>query len=239
MELRHRAYTLRGLRYLGHQVACPCCGGAFRTFLPFNQRPQAECPACGVMERHRLMWLYLQHRTDFFDARLRVLHFAPTYTFYRRFCTLPNLDYIPVDLCQRPARLWLDITRLPLQSASVDVIICSHVLEHIPDDRQAMRELYRVLRPGGWAVLQVPLDLERATTFEDPTVTAPEERARLFGQDDHVRIYGRDYPERLASVGFLVTVEPFARNIGPVAQRRYGLQADEDLYICARPPDPA
>ncbi len=127
----------------------------------------------------------------------------------------------------------MDITDIHLPDHSFDVIICNHVMEHIPDDTQAMSELYRVMKPGGWAILQTPISGD--TTFEDPTVQSPEERQRLFGQRDHVRIYGRDYEDRLRSVGFTVNVDGYVRSLDPVIVSSSGLDADEDIYYCARP----
>jgi ubiquinone/menaquinone biosynthesis C-methylase UbiE len=128
----------------------------------------------------------------------------------------------------------MDLTSIPLPAEQFDIIYCSHVFEHIPDDRQAMRELYRVLRKGGWAILQVPV--LRDTTFEDPSVTSPAERLRLFGQEDHVRVYGKDYRDRLAAVGFHVTVDDFAATF-PAAKRRYfGLMEGEAVHFCRKLP---
>lgn len=130
----------------------------------------------------------------------------------------------------------MDLTMTPWRDASFDAILCNHVLEHIPDDRQAMRELFRVLRPGGWAILQVPMDTRRATTFEDPTIVSPKARERAFGQADHVRIYGLDYKARLESVGFVVSVDPFVRELPVAVRTRFALTPEEDVYFCVKPP---
>jgi SAM-dependent methyltransferase len=190
-------HSLRVLPYLGHRVTCPCSQHHLRCFLPFGSptRPNALCPFYGVLERHRILWLYLHNRTNLFHDRLKVLHFAPEEVFERALRASPNLDYITADL-NGTAMVRVDITAIPFEDNTFDVILCSHVLEHIPDDHKAMSELYRVLKPGGGAILLVPMDIDRATTFEDSSVVDPNERKRLFGQEDHVRIYGRDYRNR-------------------------------------------
>ena len=225
------------VRYAGLAVRCPCCGGRFRSFLPGgrNNRPNAECPGCGCLERHRLLWLYLINRTSLSSSPLRVLHLAPERVIRRRLLALPNLIYVSADLDSPLAKVTLDILALPFPDASFDGILCNHVLEHIPDDARAMGELHRVLRPGGWGIFQVPLDLSR-DTFEDPSIADPEERTRLFGQEDHVRMYGRNYQTRLELAGFTVTVDPYARDLGADVARRNGLMTEERIYLCRRHP---
>ncbi|MGQ9586560.1 MAG: class I SAM-dependent methyltransferase [Anaerolineae bacterium] len=238
---------MRQARFFGFAVRCPCCGGRFRTFLSTGvmARPNARCPRCNSVERHRLLWLYLQERTDFFSAKRRVLHVAPEPFLQDRFQALPNLKYVSLDLEAPWAMLRADVTEMPCRDEAFDVILCYHVLEHVPQDRKAMGELFRVLRPGGWAILQVPLDPARETTFEDPAVCTPEARKRVFGQSDHVRIYGRDYKERLEGAGFQVRVDDYVRTLEPAVVRRYGLAVDQDIYFCvkglggaAEPPNP-
>lgn len=228
----------RGFMYRGDRVFCPCCNGSFRRFLPFGIkviRQNVLCPYCGSVERQRLLWLYLHNRTNLFSDKLRVLHIAPEEIIQRKLRSCPNLEYTSADLDSRDAMVKMDITDIPYAENTVDVILCSHVLEHIPDDKKAMSELYRILRPGGWAILLVPLDLQRIETFEDPNVVDPKERLRLFNQADHVRIYGRDYTDRLESVGFTVHQEAYARTLDPVLIERYGLLADEDIFYCTKP----
>lgn len=228
-------FYVLSLRYSGKERSCPCCGGDFRTFLPspLSQRPDTLCPRCLSLERHRLLWLYLREKTDFFSAPLRVLHFAPELCF-TGFTKLPNLDYISADLDSPLAMVAVDITAIGYEANHFDVILCNHVLEHIPDDRQAMRELYRVLKPGGWAILQSPLNTERDITYEDPTITTPQQRQQHYGHHDHKRFYGRDYGDRLAEAGFSVHVDPFVRELDPSLIARYGLTATEDIYFCRK-----
>lgn len=221
--------------YAGWKFTCPCCEARLRSFRRFRTRRNALCPKCGSLERHRLIALYLRYRTDFFSgARKTVLHIGPELCLVRMLGRLPQISYLSADLNDPAAMARIDITEIPLSDDSFDVILCSHVLEHVPDDRAAMCELLRVLRPGGLALLQSPIDLERAHTFEDPSVVTPEERARVFGQDDHVRIYGRDYEDRLCSAGFDVRIEPLPRELGDLA-RIYGLDPTEAVYCCRKP----
>jgi ubiquinone/menaquinone biosynthesis C-methylase UbiE len=127
-----------------------------------------------------------------------------------------------------------DLTALPLRDGACDVVICCHVLEHVPDDLRGMREIFRVLKPGGWAILQVPIALGQSETFEDWSITSSSQRERMFGQSDHVRLYGRDYRNRLEAAGFRVQLERYASQLGSDAIARYGILADEDIYICHR-----
>jgi SAM-dependent methyltransferase len=235
-KLRRAQEKIQPLLYAGWSVECPCCGARYREFLPHGRpvRTNALCGRCGAVERHRLWMLYLKNRTRFFTDRLRLLHFAPEQCFRQMFAAMPNLEYFTTDYCE-PADTNMDITRLALRDGAFDVILCMHVLEHIPDDRRAMSELFRVLKPGGWAILQVPLDASREQTYEDWNITAPEDRRRHFGQEDHVRWYGRDYKARLESAGFQVTADGYVRSFSPAQIRHYGLMADEDIYICRKP----
>lgn len=191
----------------GDQFIDPIDGKGFKTFLPYgygNQRNNVLSPSTLSLERHRLLWLYLKNETDFFTAQKSVLHFAPEQCFLQRFRDLKNLDYTTTDLESPIADVKADICALPFKDNSYDVILCNHVLEHIPDDKTAMKELYRVMKPGGYGIFQIPQDLERETTFEDDSITDKKERARVFGQYDHVRVYGRDYFNMLRRVGFTV-----------------------------------
>src|SRR4051794_27384302 len=172
-----------------------------------GSRPDAICPRCGAQERPRALWLYVERRPDLLPRPQRLLHFAPELIFRRRFEQAPGLEYLTADLDSPDAMVHFDITSIPYPDDSFDAIVCSHVLEHVEDDRAAMRELLRVLRPDGFAILLVPLDLSRDETYEDAAVTAPEARAREFWQHDHVRLYGRDFRRRLEEEGFHVQVD--------------------------------
>jgi predicted SAM-dependent methyltransferase len=206
------------------------------TVLPVGpNRPSARCPNCGARDRQRYLWLYLERKTNLLVDDLRVLHFAPERIFEKWLASQPNLDYVSADLERPRAMVKADITDLPFPDDSFDVILCSHVLEHVVEDRAAMRELYRVLRPGGWALVLVPIDFGRSETFEDAAVVAPAERERLFGQADHVRVYGRDFRARLEEAGFTVRVDDYRRELGEASARRYGLRPRKpDLHLCSK-----
>lgn len=228
-------FRTRSLFYRGDAVHCPCCAGRWSRFLPAGSPPRAAaCPRCNSLERQRLLYLYLQQRTSLFTQRLRVLHFAPEDCLQPVLARLPNLDYVSADVAPGSAMMTMDITRIAFSDESFDAILCSHVLEHVPDDRRAMRELRRVLRPRGWAILQVPLDPARESTFEDFSVTDPAGRERLFGQHDHVRVYGRDYPERLRAAGFTVDEVDFAAALPAGVVRRCGLDPREPIFHCRK-----
>ncbi len=205
-------------------------------FLPFGAGVLRGrlCPRCYSLPRHRLAWLYFGRRTNLFTDPLDVLHVAPEYTLANRLRALANLNYLSIDLNSPRAMRAMDLTALELDDASFDVILCSHVLEHIPDDRRAMRELHRVLRPGGWAILQVPIDPERAVTYEDASITDPESRLEHFGQEDHVRVYGSDYTDRLREAGFTVDEVDFAATLDPAECRRMDVRATETIFRCTK-----
>jgi SAM-dependent methyltransferase len=191
----------------------------------------AVCPWCGSHVRHRALWLYVERRTDLLAEPTRLLHLAPEHVIAERLRALPHVDYLSADLDQPAMENW-DLTDVPHPDGSFDAIICSHVLEHVPDDRAAMRELRRILRPGGWAIVQVPIDYERAETLEDPAIQTPEERERAYWQDDHMRLYANDFPDRLRSEGLDVTVDSYLRTLAREEIDRFGLISLEDIYVC-------
>jgi predicted SAM-dependent methyltransferase len=251
LQRRYRPFVARlyrpplarplALLYRGDRVECPCCGSTFRKFMPSIRpvgpnRANARCPSCGARDRNRHLWLYLVNKTNLLADRLRVLHFAPERVLENKLKQQPNLDYVSTDLDRPRAMVKADIIDLPFADESFDVILCSHVLEHVVEDRKGMRELYRVLRRGGWAIVLVPMDSRRAETFEDPTIVAPRDRERVFGQTDHVRIYARDFKARLEEAGFTVRVEDYRRELGETEARRYGLRPrDPDIHLCSKP----
>lgn len=207
IRLSYWVRPLIALSLKGKKFTDPIDGRSFRSFLPYgyeNPRENVLSPSTLSLERHRLLWLYLKNETDFFTKTLQVLHFAPEQAFYKRFRRMQNIAYTTTDLNSPLADVKADICDLPFADHSYDVILCNHVLEHIPNDTKAMQELYRVMKPGGWGIFQIPQDLKREKTFEDDTITDKKERAKIFGQYDHVRIYGRDYFDKLRSVGFTV-----------------------------------
>ena len=232
------SYFLRPLMvwwYKGDTYTDPIDGKSYRKFLPYGygqQRPNVLAPGSLSLERHRLLWLYLQAETDFFTKHQKVLHIAPEQAFYYRFRKQKNIDYITLDLRSPLADIRADITNLPFEDESFDVIFCNHVLEHVLDDKKAMRELFRVMKKGGFGIFQVPLDTNRTHTYEDATITHPKERALHFGQYDHVRIYGMDYFSRLQAVGFRVETVDYATKIAPELFEKYRLVKGELLPVC-------
>lgn len=218
----------------GNIFTDPIDGKSFKTFLPYgygNQRNNVLSPSTLSLERHRLLWLYLENETDFFTSNKRMLHFAPEQCFLKRFKNLKNLKYTTTDLESPIADVKADICNLPFEANSYDIIFCNHVLEHIPDDTKAMQELYRVLKPNGMAILQIPQDLNRETTFEDNSIIDKKERAEIFGQYDHVRIYGLDYFNKLRSIGFKVEEVDYTAALSEEAIEKYCLAKGEIIPV--------
>lgn len=226
---------LLGIFYRGNAVICPVCEHGYRKFLPYgrkNPRPNALCPHCMSLERHRLIWKYLTDRTDFFRRKQHVLHIAPEACFIERFQITHGDSYITADIESPLAKVKMDIHKIPFASDSFDVVLCNHVLEHVKNDIVAMKEICRVLKHDGYAILQVPFfNPVPDQTIEDPSVEDPLERERLYGQDDHVRRYGKDYPERIFSAGLTPEAENFIDSFSDDQRRRYGLAKGETLFI--------
>lgn len=221
-----------------YRYHCPICGNWAHEFLPATPepRPNCVCPNCGSRERHRLTWLFLERKTTLFDGQPRqMLHIAAERATARQLQALPGLNYLTADLANPTAMVKMDIMDIHYPDASFDVILCSHVLEHVDDDRQALREFYRVLRPGGWAVLLVPISVDM--TFEDPSITDPALRKRLFGHPQHVRQYGLDFADRVREAGFAVqVVRP--SDVAPARElARYAILPGEwPLFYCTKLP---
>ncbi|WP_293870997.1 class I SAM-dependent methyltransferase [Flavobacterium sp.] len=242
----------------GNTFTDPIDGKSFRMFLPYGygtQRNNVLSPSTLSLERHRLLWLYLLNETDFFQSELdsdspftknkriklrdtetssilKVLHFAPEQEFYKRFKKQTNIDYTTTDLLSPLADVKADICNLPFEDNTYDIIFCNHVLEHIQDDTKAMKEMYRVLKPGGMGIFQIPQDLTRATTFSDDTIVDQKERTKIFGQYDHVRVYGRDYFDKLRSINFKVIEEDYTHKITPEVVVKYCLAKGEIIPVC-------
>ncbi len=218
----------------GNAFTDPIDGKSFKSFLPYgygNQRNNVLSPSTLSLERHRLLWLYLKNETDFFTAPKKVLHFAPEQAFYKRFRKMKNLDYVTTDLNSPLADVKADICNLPFKDNEFDIIFCNHVLEHIPDDTKAMQELYRIMKPGGYGIFQIPQDLSRAKTFEDDSITDRKERAKIFGQYDHVRIYGLDYFDKLRSIGFSVAEVDYTAQLSDMEVTRFCLAKGEIIPL--------
>lgn len=227
------------LLYKGNKVECPVCERKFRKFLSYGSnvahRENVLCPYDLTLERHRLMWLYLKQESNFFSAeKLNVLHIAPEQCFHKKFKQQKNLNYLTGDLVSPIADIHFDLHNIPLEDNQYDVVFCNHVLEHVDDALQCMKEMYRVMKPGGWGIMQVPQDTNREETYEDWSITSPEEREKHFWQKDHVRLFGRDYPQWLERAGFTVNDGFAAHPISDELKERYRLPKDEVLYIVSK-----
>jgi len=206
------------LRYRGKKYHCGICNSNFRKMRPFDLRsrsrpggvyppvliPNSVCPRCYSNLRHRLFWEIFSSRfnSEVNEKPIRILHFAPESHLSQKISSLNKVEYLTADITRPDVDLNLDLTRLELPDCDFDVIIAIHVLEHIEDDRAALTEIYRILNPGGWTVLMVPIFGEY--THEDNNITTEEDRIKFFGQGNHVRAYGIDFRDRLTEIGFNV-----------------------------------
>lgn len=227
------AFWLKGDRYTD-----PIDGKSFKRFLPYGygtQRPNVLSPSTLSLERHRLLWLYLKNETGFFTKPLKVLHMAPEQCFLSLFKKMKHLDYTTADLYSPIVDVKADILNLPFEENQFDIILCNHVLEHIEDDARAMKELFRVMKSGGMGIFQIPQDITRETSYEDDTIQTPEDRAKHFGQYDHVRIYGRDYFDRLRAAGFKVEEVDYSKTLPGELVEKYCLAKGEILPVCFKP----
>lgn len=225
------------LYFKGNQFTDPIDGSSYRKFLSYgyqNLRENALCPGTLSLERHRLLWLYLTRKTNFLNQSLKVLHIAPEQVFYTKFKAIKDWEYTTTDLHSPLADIKADICALPFNNDQYDLIFCNHVLEHIPDDKKAMEELYRVLKKGGTLIAQVPLNEELDETFEDDTITDEKERTRIFGQYDHVRVYGKDYYTRLNTVGFESKGITFINTMSIEEIDRFGLPQKERIPVAVK-----
>jgi SAM-dependent methyltransferase len=234
-----RLYGLR-MKYAGDKVYCACCGSKFREFAPFGgtRRKNAWCPACESLERHRLLWMYFENKTNIYKQPLRLLHVAPETIFYNKFIKLPNIDYYPADKFNKmyPAGThYIDLLKIELPDESFDAIICNHVFQYIEEDRKAMKELFRVLKKGGWAIMQVPINHQLEKTYEDPSITDPVEREKAFGLKDHVRFYAMDYVDRLREAGFHVIADDYTAEFSDADNFKYGFWKGDPIFYCTKP----
>lgn len=237
IRLSYLARPILKIALKGNKYQDPIDGSGFRKFLPYGYEDQREnvlSPSTLSLERHRLLWLYLKNETGFFKDHLKVLHFAPEQAFYKRFRNLSNIDYTTTDLNSPLADVKADICNLPFKDNTYDFILCNHVLEHIPDDNKAMQEIYRVLKFGGTAILQIPQDLKRKTTFQDNSITSKKERAKIFGQYDHVRVYGSDFFDKLRGIGFKVEEVNYASKLSSAEIEKYRISKEEIIPVCTK-----
>ena len=237
IKMSYLARPILSVFLKGDTYIDPIDGKGFKRFLPYGygqQRPNVLSPSTLSLERHRLLWLYLQKETTFFEKELKVLHMAPEQCFLSIFKKMKNLDYTTADLYSPIVDVKADILDLPFEDELFDFVLCNHVLEHIEDDAKAMSELFRVLKPGGIGIFQIPQDLSLEQTYEDPNITSPEEKAAHFGQYDHVRIYGKDYFDRLRKAGFKVNEIDYSAQLSPDLVEKYCLAKGEILPVCTK-----
>ena len=233
----HRLIKIYSLFLSGNKVHCPVCNHSFSKFLPYGRlepRENALCPSCLSLERHRLMHLFLKNETNFYTEKPRVLHVAPEYCFIDRFEKYLGDQYITADIESPLAKVRMDLHHIPFEDNSFDVVFCNHVLEHVTDDVRCMQEIRRVLKPTGFALCQSPQRYDLATTYEDASITDPKEREIHFLQDDHLRIYGRDFGQQLEKSGFKVVPLNMIEKLGLAESQRMALPLEEIIYKCQK-----
>lgn len=247
-SLRNAYAYFKSIKYIGKKYQCPFCGGNFSTFKPTGLlhpvlsekkiigggfRENAICPRCYSSDRERLVYLYLMNEKNYvFREHVKLLHVAPEKELSRILKKALNIEYLSADLNASDVDVKMDITNIQYSDCTFDIVICNHVLEHIVCDYKAISEIYRTLRRGGFAVLQVPISLESEKTFEDALIIDPIDREKQYGQSDHVRIYGRDYVNKLENIGFDVDVVDYSNMIAIKYPNNYGLIADEKVFVC-------
>ena len=228
---------LLGILLSGDKFTDPIDGKSFRKFLSYGYtklRKNALSPSTLSLERHRLLWLYLKNETVLFEKKIKLLHFAPEQAFYKRFKKLRNIQYDTIDINSPLAKIKADICDLPIKENTYDFILCNHVLEHVLDDNKAMSELYRVLKKGGTGIFQVPIDMKREKTFQDDSITDKLERNKIFGQYDHVRIYGKDYFNKLEDTGFKVQQVDYSKKFSDKEILKFSIIKGEIIPVCTK-----
>ena len=218
----------------GFKMRCPICNGHFRRFLPMNERENAVCPKCRSLERTRLIFLCLKQKNIFLRKNLRLLHVAPHKMLQRILGKMRNLEYISINIVPGLANYAMDLTNLTFENNFFDIIICSHVLEHISDDKLAIKELYRVLKEDGWGLIIVPIDSNLENTIEGLEIKDLKIRKELFGLEDHVRQYGLDFIDRLRNAGFYVKLDNYINDLDESTLKKFGLNTDEKIYFVSK-----
>ena len=227
------------IKYSGNKVICPCCKSTFREFAIFGntRRRNSRCPKCESLERHRLLWMYFDHKTSLFKKPLKLLHVAPETVFFKYFKKQKNIDYHPVDIYPHlypKGTVYFDLLNPDLPDNSFDVIICNHVFQYIEDDKTAIKNIYKLMKPGGWAILQVPIDTTKKVTYEDSSITDPLEREKAFGLKEHVRYYSYDYADKLRDAGFIVKVDDYTAEFTDEENFKYGFWQGDAIYYCSK-----
>lgn len=225
------------LIFYGNKYKDPIDNANLSRFLPYGYekiRKNALSPSTLSLERHRLLWLYLKNETSIFTASLKLLHIAPEQAYYKRLKQQSNIEYTSLDLNSPIADVNADIKNMPFPDQEFDVVICNHVLEHIKNDELALQNVYRVLKHGGYAILQIPLDTNLETTFEDDSIIDPKERKKHFGQYDHVRVYGMDFFDKLNKIGFDSTPIFYADKFNNVDKKMYGIENDDIIPLAIK-----
>lgn len=227
------------LRYAGNKVYCPCCTSTYSEFAPFgdSRRKNAWCPNCESLERHRLLWMYFEKKTNLYSSPLKVLHIAPETIFFNHFNKQANIAYYPVDIFPNlypKGTKYFDLLNHNEAENSYDVIICNHVFQYIEEDRKAMKSIFDLMKPGGWGIMQVPINTSRTTTYEDPSITDPLEREKAFGLKEHVRYYSYDYADRLRESGLKVTVDDYTAKFTDEEIYKYGFWKGDAIYYCTK-----
>ena len=239
---------LKSLYFFGFKYRCIFCNGHFRKLLPMGINKNvtndivgggyrfALCPRCHSTDRERLTYWYLTNKTNILSPqkKTKLLHIAPENNLKKVFSNINKIEYIDGDLNPLKAENQMDITDINFEDNYFDFIICNHVLEHVKDDKKAMRELFRVLKPDGEAILQVPIFRTTIKTFEDFSIVLSEEREKYFGQKDHLRIYGKDYKEKLEGEGFKVKLYDIKDELNTKNIRKHGFNENEILYVCRK-----
>ena len=236
-HVSHIFLRILSLFMRGNKFEDPINGKKYNKLLPYGRlkpRENALAPDSMSLERHRLMWLFLQQKTNFFTEKLKFLHVAPEFCFINLFKKMENLQYITGDLVSPWADVKMDVHDIPFNDNEFDVVICNHVLEHVKDDKKVMKEFYRVMKKGGWGIFQVPIDKNNKQTIEDPNITDPKDRERLYWQSDHLRLYGLDYSKRLQKAGFKVTEDNFINELEQELVNKYALPKNEIIYFCEK-----
>lgn len=231
--------------FFGFKFYCPFCKKSLRKLLPRGNDTavtkniigmglrECYCPFCYSTDRERLLFIYLKRKTNLFNdkEKYKLLHFAPEKNLANIIRSKSNIDYLTADLYMENVMMKVDVSSIPFNDNYFDIIICNHVLEHVQDDLEAMKELYRVLKPNGWGILQVPISYSLDKTFEDPRISSAKDRIKYYGQKDHVRIYGLDYTKRLEKVGFKIKIINPKKEFGDFKIKFLGLISNEKIFV--------